>query len=100
VTLIQAGTCHGWLSWFQMRLLDEWLSTVGKPDATHWSPVFLPLAQCVTSTSSNSPPRQMLCGLPKTWQSITARYLCVARVTICVSHVSGQAKVQAADWVL
>ncbi len=45
VTLEQDGTCHGWLGWFQMRLLDEWLSTAGEPDATHWSPVFLPLAQ-------------------------------------------------------
>jgi len=45
VTLTQDGTCHGWLGWFQMRLLDEWLSTAGEQDATHWSPVFLPLAQ-------------------------------------------------------
>ena len=45
VILTQDGTCHGWLGWFQMRLLDEWLSTAGEPDATHWTPVFLPLAQ-------------------------------------------------------
>ncbi len=45
VTLAQDGTCHGWLGWFQMRLVDEWLSTAGEPDATHWTPVFLPLAQ-------------------------------------------------------
>ena len=40
----QSGTCHGWLGWFQMRLGDEWLSTSGEPEATHWRPVFLPLA--------------------------------------------------------
>jgi hypothetical protein len=45
VTLTQTGICHGWLGWFQMRLLDEWLSTAGELDVTHWSPVFLPLAQ-------------------------------------------------------
>jgi PRMT5 oligomerisation domain/Ribosomal protein L11 methyltransferase (PrmA) len=45
VTLTQDGICHGWLGWFQMRLLDEWLSTAGEPDATHWSPVFMPLTQ-------------------------------------------------------
>ena len=38
-----AGTCHGWLGWFQMRLGQEWLSTAGEPESTHWSPVFLPL---------------------------------------------------------
>jgi Arginine methyltransferase oligomerization subdomain/Ribosomal protein L11 methyltransferase (PrmA) len=37
------GLCHGWVGWFQMRLVDEWLSTSGKPKATHWSPVFMPL---------------------------------------------------------
>jgi Arginine methyltransferase oligomerization subdomain/Methyltransferase domain len=41
----QGGTCHGWLGWFQMHLVDEWLSTSGDPQATHWSPVFLPLEQ-------------------------------------------------------
>jgi len=45
VQLTQNGICHGWLGWFQMRLLDEWLSTSGEPEATHWSPVFLPLEQ-------------------------------------------------------
>jgi predicted RNA methylase len=45
VTLTQEGICHGWLGWFQMRLVDEWLSTAGEPDATHWTPVFLPLVQ-------------------------------------------------------
>ena len=41
--ITQEGTCHGWLGWFQMHLGDEWLSTSGEPDSTHWRPVFLPL---------------------------------------------------------
>ncbi len=45
VQLAQGGICHGWLGWFQMRLVDKWLSTSGDPAATHWSPVFLPLEQ-------------------------------------------------------
>ena len=45
VELQHNGTCHGWLGWFQMRLLDEWLSTSGEPEATHWCPVLLPLEQ-------------------------------------------------------
>ncbi|MEE4145372.1 MAG: class I SAM-dependent methyltransferase, partial [Halieaceae bacterium] len=45
VRVDREGTCHGWLGWFQMRLIDEWLSTSGDPQATHWSPVFLPLEQ-------------------------------------------------------
>ena len=43
VTIERDGTCHGWLGWFQMRLGSEWLSTSGDPEATHWSPVFMPL---------------------------------------------------------
>jgi hypothetical protein len=43
VLIAHDGTCHGWLGWFQMRLGDEWLSTSGEPESTHWSPVFLPL---------------------------------------------------------
>jgi predicted RNA methylase len=43
--ITRGGTCHGWLGWFQMRLGDEWLSTSGEPDTTHWRPVFLPLDQ-------------------------------------------------------
>ena len=43
VSVERDGLCHGWLGWFQMRLGDEWLSTSGEPDSTHWSPVFLPL---------------------------------------------------------
>lgn len=49
VTLTQGGTCHGWLGWFQMRLLDEWLSTAGEPDSTHWGPVFMPVIQTLPS---------------------------------------------------
>ena len=44
VELPQGGTCHGWLGWFQLRLGDDWLSTAGEPEATHWRPVLLPLA--------------------------------------------------------
>jgi hypothetical protein len=43
VELARDGLCHGWLGWFQIRLGDEWLSTSGESQATHWSPVFLPL---------------------------------------------------------
>jgi len=39
------GTCHGWVGWFQMRLVDEWLSTDGLACKTHWSQVFMPLAK-------------------------------------------------------
>ena len=42
------GICHGWMGWFQMRLLDEWLSTDGEQSETHWSQVFLPLEQPLT----------------------------------------------------
>ena len=31
-----------------MRLVDEWLSTDGENCKTHWSPVFMPLAQPLT----------------------------------------------------
>lgn len=40
----QDGICHGWVGWFQIRLLDQWLSTDGLESKTHWSQVFLPLA--------------------------------------------------------
>ncbi len=43
VEVLQDGTCHGWLGWFQIRLGEEWLSTSGEQENTHWSPVFLPL---------------------------------------------------------
>ena len=41
------GVCHGWLGWFQICLADEWLSTDGIDSETHWSQVFLPLAEPV-----------------------------------------------------
>jgi len=47
VALTRDGTCHGWLGWFRMRLVDEWFSTSGEGEPTHWSPVFLPLEQPV-----------------------------------------------------
>jgi predicted RNA methylase len=45
VEIIQDGICHGWLGWFQIHLVDEWLSTGSEADATHWSQVFLPLQE-------------------------------------------------------
>ena len=47
VELTCDGTCHGWLGWFRMRLVDEWYSTSGEDGSTHWRPVFLPLEQPV-----------------------------------------------------
>jgi hypothetical protein len=44
-TIGQDGTCHGWVGWFQIRLADEWLSTDGLESKTHWSQVFLPVAE-------------------------------------------------------
>ncbi len=43
VEVQQSGSCHGWLGWFQIRLGEEWFSTSGEFDNTHWRPVFLPL---------------------------------------------------------
>lgn len=43
VEIEQTGICHGWLGWFQMHLLDEWLSTGSDTASTHWRQVFLPL---------------------------------------------------------
>jgi 16S rRNA G527 N7-methylase RsmG len=43
VIIQRDGICHGWLGWFQMRLADEWLSTLGESNETHWRPVFMPL---------------------------------------------------------
>lgn len=48
VTIERDGVCHGWMGWFQMRLVEEWLSTDGESCKTHWSPVFMPLAQPLT----------------------------------------------------
>ncbi len=45
VTVQRNGVCHGWMGWFQMRLVDEWLSTDGESCKTHWNQVFMPLAQ-------------------------------------------------------
>jgi Arginine methyltransferase oligomerization subdomain/Methyltransferase domain len=45
ITIEQGGTCHGWVGWFQIRLVDEWLSTDGQDSKTHWSQVFLPLGE-------------------------------------------------------
>ena len=45
VVVQRDGVCHGWMGWFQMRLGDEWLSTDGESCKTHWSQVFMPLAQ-------------------------------------------------------
>ena len=45
VIIQRDGICHGWMGWFQMRLVDEWLSTDGESCKTHWSQVFMPLAQ-------------------------------------------------------
>ncbi|MFT7262416.1 MAG: putative RNA methylase [Halioglobus sp.] len=42
------GICHGWMGWFQIRLVNEWLSTDGEQNKTHWSQVFLPLEQPLT----------------------------------------------------
>ena len=47
VVIEKDGLCHGWVGWFQMRLVDEWLSTSGESNATHWCPVFLPLEEPV-----------------------------------------------------
>ena len=45
VEVLHSGTCHGWLGWFQMNLGDEWLSTSGETELTHWSTAFLPLQE-------------------------------------------------------
>ena len=53
VELMCDGTCHGWLGWFRMRLVDEWYSTSGEDGSTHWSPVFLPLEQPVPARAGD-----------------------------------------------
>lgn len=45
IEIVNEGTCHGWLGWFQMRLGEKWFSTSGEQEQTHWRPVFLPLEQ-------------------------------------------------------
>lgn len=44
----QAGECHGWLGWFDMRLGSEWLSTAPDAASMHWRQVFMPLEQPIT----------------------------------------------------
>ena len=51
VKISKSGLCHGWLGWFQIRLGDQWLSTSPLKTQTHWSQVFLPLAQPVQVTA-------------------------------------------------
>lgn len=48
VEISQKGLCHGWLGWFRVRLGDKWLSTSPLEKQTHWSQVFLPLAEPVS----------------------------------------------------
>jgi hypothetical protein len=48
VEIEREGICHGWLGWFQIRLMDEWFSTSGEELASHWRPVFLPLERPVS----------------------------------------------------
>jgi len=43
MTISRAGTCHGLLGWFDMRLGEAWLSTSPMTEKTHWSQAFLPL---------------------------------------------------------
>jgi protein arginine N-methyltransferase 1 len=45
ITIKQDGICHGWIGWFQIRLVDEWLSTDGLESKTHWSQAFMPIAE-------------------------------------------------------
>jgi len=44
VDINEEGLCHGWLGWFRQHLGDKWLSTSPLKKQTHWSQVFLPLA--------------------------------------------------------
>jgi predicted RNA methylase len=43
LSVSRAGTFHGWLGWFRMRLGNEWLSTAPDAPAMHWSQVLMPL---------------------------------------------------------
>ena len=40
---LRAGSCHGLLGWFDMRLGREWSSTGPNAKVMHWSPAFLPV---------------------------------------------------------
>lgn len=53
VIIQRDGVCHGWMGWFQMRLVDEWLSTDGESSNTHWNQVFMPLAQPLVVASGD-----------------------------------------------
>jgi len=48
VEINEEGLCHGWLGWFRMHLGDKWLSTSPLEKKTHWSQVFLPLAEPIS----------------------------------------------------
>lgn len=39
----RAGTCHGLLGWFDMKLGSSWVSTGPGAEPMHWSLAFLPL---------------------------------------------------------
>lgn len=41
------GECHGLCGWFDARLGSEWFSTGPTAESTHWSPLFLPVAEPV-----------------------------------------------------
>lgn len=43
VPVEQDGVCHGWLGWFEMLLADQWFSTSGEHQTSHWRQVFMPL---------------------------------------------------------
>ncbi len=48
VKINEDGLCHGWLGWFRMHLGEKWLSTSPLERKTHWSQVFLPLAEPIS----------------------------------------------------
>jgi len=48
VEISKKGLCHGWLGWFRLHLGDKWLSTSPLGKQTHWSQVFLPLAEPIS----------------------------------------------------
>lgn len=54
ITVDSDGLCHGWMGWFEMRLVDEWLSTDGVESKTHWSQVFFPLNEPIEVSRGDS----------------------------------------------
>ena len=42
-TITESSLCQGWVGWFEIQLLDEWLSSVPHEPKLHWSAAFLPL---------------------------------------------------------